>query len=63
MDYRKIYEASPRGMLHQDFEDLYYSMSEVRGKFRKDFLERLLPLRVEWRKALGLKPIPPDTQP
>jgi hypothetical protein len=58
VEYRRLYEAPPRGMLHQDFEDLYYAMLEEQPKFRKDFLERLLPLRAEKRKALGLDPIP-----
>jgi hypothetical protein len=59
IEYRRLFEAPPRGMLHQDFEDLYYAMLEEQPKLRKDFLERLLPLRAEKRKVLGLKPIPP----
>jgi hypothetical protein len=31
---------------------------EVQGKYRQDFLERRLHLRVEKRKVLGLEPIP-----
>ncbi|MGD0804294.1 MAG: hypothetical protein ABSA11_09500 [Candidatus Bathyarchaeia archaeon] len=50
LEYRGRYEAPTKSGLHEDFEDLYYSMLEESVKWRKDFVER---------KALGLKPIPP----
>ena len=59
LEYRGRYEAPPKGGLHEDFEDLYYSMLEETVKYRKDFVERKVPMRAERRKALGLKPIPP----
>jgi len=58
LEYRGRYETPPKGGLHATFEYLYYSMIEEREKYRKDFVERELPMRAEKRKALGLKPIP-----
>jgi hypothetical protein len=61
LEYRGRYESPPKGMFHMDFEDLYYSLLVEMEKYRKDFVERVAPMRTEKRKALGLKQIPPYT--
>ena len=58
VEYRRRYEIPPKGMMFEDHEDLYYAMLEVQAKYRKDFIEKSLPMRAEKRKALGLEPIP-----
>jgi hypothetical protein len=58
VEYRRRFEAPPKGMMHGSFEDLYYAMLEVQDEFRRAFLEDELPSRIEKRKVLGLKPLP-----
>jgi hypothetical protein len=60
-EYRRRYELGTKGMMFEDWEDLYYAMLEVQVKYNKDFLDRSLPRRADKRKALGLKPFRPYT--
>ncbi|MBN1683488.1 hypothetical protein JW865_08055 [Candidatus Bathyarchaeota archaeon] len=57
IDYRMRFEAPPKGMQNELFEDLYYVMKEIREDDKKALESRLYE-RKERRKALGLKPLP-----
>jgi len=44
-------------MLYEDYEDFYYRLKELQEKTREDYIQRIIPMRIEKRKDLGLKPI------
>jgi len=41
LEYRERYETPPKGMMYEFFEDLYFSMRDLREKDRMDFAHRL----------------------
>jgi len=57
IEYRGRVEPPPKGFLHGNFEDLYYSLKEIKVKSTGG--DELLRRRADRRGALGLKPIPP----
>ena len=59
VEYRSRFRAreGTTGMLYEDYEDFYYRLKELQEKTREDYIQRIIPMRIEKRKDLGLKPI------